>query len=252
MITMTKPYLLFDAGGTIVFPDFDYLSKTAAEFGIRVTTEELFQIHSELIYRLDFMTSQKKIFVDPFPKSFARTLFNHLDPMETSTEAFFKKIEKRNNSKSLWQSTNNSVIDALTKLKNNGYQMSVISNSDGRVYEILESLGILKFFDEVFDSEILDVSKPDPKIFEIAINQLSIHPEKSLYIGDIFYLDIWGANNAGLGAIHLDPLNLYKGWPGVHLPGIFYLPEWLDSYSSFPSNYNLYPLRHQEIKCLKA
>ena len=103
--------------------------------------------------------------------------------------------------------------------------MAVISNSEGQVEEILQDLGLREYFEIVIDSFIVGVEKPDPRIFKIALERLGWDRSDTIYIGDIFYMDIWGANQAGLGAIHLDKLGLYDGWDGEHIPSVKELPD---------------------------
>ena len=51
---MHKPYLLFDAGGTLVFPDFSYIAQVASGAGLSLAPERLFQAHCDLILDLDW------------------------------------------------------------------------------------------------------------------------------------------------------------------------------------------------------
>jgi len=238
---MHKPYLIFDAGGTLVFPDFPYLAQAANSHGFQVTPDQLFEKHCLLIYDLDFQTHQQACLADPFPTGYAHSLFGSFDNHPDQLNRLKKFLQDRDRTKSLWAATHPWVADTLQKLKEAGFSMSVVSNSDGRVEQILSDLHLRKFFDQVFDSEILGVSKPDPRIFEIALKDLDLEASEVIYIGDVFYIDVWGANQAGLGCIHLDPQNHYRGWPGVRLPSVKYLPAWLDAYRDDPNHFNLFP-----------
>ena len=53
------------------------------------------------------------------------------------------------------------------------------------------------------------MEKPDARIFALALERLEAVAAESLYVGDIFSIDIEGANGAGLSAILLDPLDRY-------------------------------------------
>jgi FMN phosphatase YigB (HAD superfamily) len=94
--------------------------------------------------------------------------------------------------------------------------MSVVSNSGGNVAHQIADLGLSSYFDEVFDSHPLGVEKPDPRIFQLVLANLGLRPAECLFVGDVFMVDVIGANAAGIAAIHLDPLDLYAGWPGIH------------------------------------
>jgi len=59
----------------------------------------------------------------------------------------------------------------------------------------------------------------------------------------MFYIDIWGANRVGIPGLHLDPLNLYGEWPGVHIQDLRRLPSWLKEYADAPERFEMLPLR---------
>ena len=102
-------------------------------------------------------------------------------------------------------------------------------------------------FEIVIDSHLVGVEKPDRKIFNLALKELELQPQEAIYIGDLFYVDVWGANQAGIGAIHLDNMGLYAGWAGVHLPSVGGLPNWLAQQNGNLSPEILYPAQDFEI-----
>lgn len=228
---MTKPYLLFDAGGTLVFPDFEFLTQTAASVGIEISQKQLFETHCDLILALDVQTKKRGFLIDPFPNGYTQCLFDDFVENPKIMGAIVEQVEARDQIRPLWASTHPWVAQSLSCLKSAGYQMSVISNSDGRVEQILTDLNLRNFFMQVFDSAILGVSKPDVRIFEIALAELNLAPKEAIYIGDVFSIDVLGANQAGLTAIQLDPLGLYKDWPGYRIPTIAHLENWLQIFT---------------------
>ena len=63
----------------------------------------------------------------------------------------------------------------------------------------LKLSGFEKYFDDIFVSEAVGVSKPNPKIFQMAMRKLGIeHSDKVLVVGDSLSADIQGGVNAGL------------------------------------------------------
>jgi HAD superfamily hydrolase (TIGR01509 family) len=90
-----------------------------------------------------------------------------------------------------------------------GYTLGVVSNADGRVAASLDACGIAPHFKVVIDSHVVGVEKPDPRIFRLALDACGTHPEETIYIGDIYEIDIVGARNAGIRPFLLDPLSLY-------------------------------------------
>ncbi len=128
--------------------------------------------------------------------------------------------------------------------------MSVVSNADGRVEEILKEVGIAPYFERIFDSAVVGIEKPDPDIFRLVLDALTLSPEDAIYVGDRVAVDVLGANRAGIPAVHLDPAGLYNDWPGVHIPTLGALPGFLDRYAAAPTAFNLYPCR-ESPQCAK-
>ncbi len=101
-------------------------------------------------------------------------------------------------------------IETLTYLKEK-YQLHIITNGFEEVQYIkLESSGILNYFKEIITSEKAGAKKPDKAIFEFALNISNASPENSIMIGDDFEVDIMGALNSNLRAIHFLPQSTHK------------------------------------------
>lgn len=236
------PYLLFDAGGTLVFPDQSFLIQEAREHGIELTDRQLFNGYYQLIYRIDQEALKRVSFPrNPWPQGYAYALFETLGMANGATYAVARAAEARHRQKNLWTFTFDWIPETLFRLSTQGYHMSVISNSDGRTAEVFHDLGLAPYFERIFDSSLLEIEKPNPAIFECVLRELNLQPSDVLYIGDFFEVDVRGANRAGLGAVHLDPLGLYADWPGVHLPSVCHLPAWLAQYTATPWAFDVFP-----------
>jgi putative hydrolase of the HAD superfamily len=95
------------------------------------------------------------------------------------------------------------VIPVLESLHNQGIELGVISNFDHRLYPVLESLGLNKFFTSITISTEVGAAKPDSKIFQAAIAKHD--PDRNFWhIGDSFKEDYQGAINANIRGIWLD------------------------------------------------
>jgi HAD superfamily hydrolase (TIGR01509 family) len=101
----------------------------------------------------------------------------------------------------LWSSVPESTRTALARLKAAGLLLGVVSNSEGRVEEALEAAGLRDYFDVVVDSGVLGIEKPDPRIFQAALQALRVAPEEALYVGDLYEVDVLGAQSAGIEAV---------------------------------------------------
>lgn len=100
------------------------------------------------------------------------------------------------------------VMDMLKTLKANDYLLAVVSNwRDQSLKSDMEALGISSYFDYIADSSVEGFSKPDPAIFNIVLNYLNVKPNETIHIGDLYYSDVVGAQNAGINAILFDELD---------------------------------------------
>jgi putative hydrolase of the HAD superfamily len=117
----------------------------------------------------------------------------------------------------LWRKTDDGTARALEELKNRGYILAVVSNSDGRIESAFERTGLAGYFDFFIDSFHVGVEKPDPEIFLIATRRAQIAPKEAAYVGDLYLVDVLGAREAGLLPILYDPFHLN---PDVDCPSI--------------------------------
>ncbi len=102
--------------------------------------------------------------------------------------------------RSLWRTVPPGTRETLAALRARGFRLAVISNSDGRIRGLLDELELAAFFELIVDSGVFGVEKPDPRIFSDSLARLGVAPAKSLYIGDLYAVDVVGARAAGMHA----------------------------------------------------
>lgn len=81
------------------------------------------------------------------------------------------------------------------------YDLALVSNFYGNLSSVLQDFGLLRCFKVVVDSTIAGVRKPDPQIFQMAIEQLGYAAKDITVIGDSFAKDIQPALDLGCQAI---------------------------------------------------
>ena len=97
---------------------------------------------------------------------------------------------------------------ALAALRRRGLRIVVVSNANGTLRAHLDRLQLTSRFDVVLDSADEGVEKPDPRFFEIALEKSGARKETTIHVGDLYYVDVVGARNAGLRGVLLDEANL--------------------------------------------
>ena len=89
------------------------------------------------------------------------------------------------------------------------YELHIITNGFEEVQTLkMSKSGILDYFNHVITSESVGVKKPNPKVFEFAMQEAKTQPGASLMIGDNLEADIQGALNVGMQVIHFNSENL--------------------------------------------
>lgn len=90
----------------------------------------------------------------------------------------------------------------LDTLKQQGYQLGIITNGQGEFQaKAISGLEIQAYFDVILISEIEQVRKPEAEIFNRAITRLGGSAQNSVFVGDNPEADILGAKNANLRTI---------------------------------------------------
>lgn len=236
-----KPYLLLDAGGTMLFPNPYALRDVARRLGHEVEPLRFYESHYRCVHVFDSLIRGGNHPGDISLTQFYQMLLRQTGVPEALALQAGPLLAARDAEKSLWSFTFDWVRETLETLAGQGYRMTVISNSDGRVRRQLFDVGLGEYFESIYDSAEVGVEKPDPRIFQHVLDELNLQPERAVYVGDIYAIDVIGANSAGIGAVHLDPFGLYTQWPGEHVADLRELTHWLARLEAGRDALELYP-----------
>ncbi len=103
------------------------------------------------------------------------------------------------------------------------YRLHIITNGFEEVqFQKLTRSGIHSYFNEIVHSETIGIKKPDRRIFEWALEKARVAPQQAVMIGDSLEVDILGAKEAGMHAIHV---NAHGEVPHLHSIVVDELPE---------------------------
>jgi putative hydrolase of the HAD superfamily len=191
----------FDAGMTLVELDLDFLARRLAERRIVVAPAALRlaapaawehydarvdagEVHGRLWHELigDILTG-------------AGVAIPEIGP---AVEWLWEQQPTRN----LFRAPIADMVALARRLRAEGVRTAVVSNSEGRLAELLAEIGIADAFEHVIDSGRLGIEKPDPRIFAHALALLGVGPAtRGVHIGDSWSADVGGALAAGWRAI---------------------------------------------------
>jgi len=97
------------------------------------------------------------------------------------------------------------------------YDLGIVSNFYGNLDRVFEDLGIRDLFPCIIDSSCEGVLKPDPRIFQAALDGMGIRPDEAVFVGDNPGRDMEGAKGVGMPHIWLagkDPERAKPCCPG--------------------------------------
>ncbi|MBZ4222989.1 HAD family hydrolase [Bacillus wiedmannii] len=102
-------------------------------------------------------------------------------------------------------SIDQNTIHFLNHIKSH-FKIGIITNgSTHRQKAKIINTNLNNYFDTIIISEEVGLSKPDKRIFELALNKLNVQPEDVLFIGDDLEKDIAGPQNANINGVWFNP-----------------------------------------------
>ena len=92
-------------------------------------------------------------------------------------------------------------VETLSTLRNLHYRVGLISNCSEEVSAMWDSTPFAPLVDTAVLSYEVRLAKPDPRIYEMAVEGLGVAAEECLYVGDGTSNELSGASNAGMTAV---------------------------------------------------
>ena len=122
------------------------------------------------------------------------------------------------------------VLPTLDKLSKN-YLISAVSDGQKVWAEAeLRSVGLDCFFRNVIVSSTYGFRKPDPRMFQMALEQMNLQPEEVIFVGNDMYRDIAGAHDIGLKTVFFRSNQGEQSFAGAEPDYIIYsFPQLLEA-----------------------
>jgi putative hydrolase of the HAD superfamily len=121
------------------------------------------------------------------------------------------------------------VPPVLEQLRDAGMVLGVVSNFEEWLERLLEQLGVRRYFAVSVVSGIEGVEKPDPRIFQLAMERAGVRPDVSVYVGDNPEFDVDPALGAGMFPVLLDRRARFPDAPGARITSMGQLPGLLET-----------------------
>jgi putative hydrolase of the HAD superfamily len=231
---MSLPFdaVVLDAGNTLVFADPDRITSVLHRHGASGDASRFSTVERTARLRLSRRTDEGATGTEEqFWRDYFATLYEGMDLPPDAWGAVTADLQSMHARDHLWTHVGPGTLPALEAILDAGYRLAVVSNADGRVEALLERVGLASYFEFVVDSEVVGVAKPDPRIFGIALGRLGTPPRRTLYVGDLYAVDVRGARAAGMEALLLDPFDQLGHWTDVRrIPDVACLPDMLETW----------------------
>ncbi len=96
------------------------------------------------------------------------------------------------------------IYNVLDYFRDKNIKMGIVTNGNSNFQNTkIDKLDFRKYMKTIIISEEVDIRKPDPKIFDLALSNINSNNEKTLFVGDNPFMDIKGAIDAGLVSVWL-------------------------------------------------
>jgi putative hydrolase of the HAD superfamily len=190
--------VLFDAGGTLVRINRDRLVAALAAEGFAARGLDGALWRTLALLDTDFVPGS------PYDQWFPRWLERFATAVAVPSDVFARAWRSADEPAVLWDEPAPGAVACLSRLRDAGVRVGVVSNSDGRIGEALGRAGLSHLIDCVVDSALVGVEKPDPAIFAYALEPLGLRGDDTWYLGDTVRYDAAGAEAAGLTAWVID------------------------------------------------
>jgi putative hydrolase of the HAD superfamily len=198
--------LLFDFGGTLAFLDFELLAREFSREGRKL--DALALEHAEYAGRAaidqHLMSGAGTVADGRAYEHFFRGWMTAAGFEEKELRECAAKFGAIHREASLWRVVRAGTFEALETFKSAGYKLAVVSNAEGQIEADARRFGLAPYFDVIIDSHVVGVAKPDPRIFQIALERLGVAPDEVRFAGDIYSIDVEGARAAGIEARLVD------------------------------------------------
>jgi HAD superfamily hydrolase (TIGR01549 family) len=203
--------IFFDAGNTLIFPNYSKLVKSLAELDI-IIEEKDFMI-AEYRAKAKLAKVLKTVGEEAHPQPlilYFDVVFQEMGLTETDLEKAREFISTRGSIAELFSNISPSTYTTLDQLQKGGYILGIVSNADGNLSKALDRFELSPYFRFIIDSKEVNYEKPDPRIFFLALERAQVQPYEAVHVGDIYPVDVLGARRAGIFPILVDPLGYYN------------------------------------------
>lgn len=218
--------ILFDAGGVLwdlqPSPE-EIFSETLTERGAAFERSALAKAMRKADRALDDEFAQLEVDDESgFWKRYDRLVLSELG-LDVDLDGFSNELSARLrgtfNKVESWRAFPDAV-PALEAVRRRGFRTGMVSNATNLARKVLENLDMERLFDFVIISEEVGVRKPDPRIFQIALERAGTVPSRTVFLGDKPATDLMGAAKVGIRGVLVDRRDTFPDSRFLRIKGL--------------------------------
>ena len=199
---MTTRVLLFDFGGTLDaegIPWKDRFQRLAREEGL-----EMPQAEFDRAFYGATDTLEGTIPASSGLRDTVQRVSDGLAVRLGRDQSLLQRIGDRFAADSLAQLSASAAV--LSKLRDDGsYRIGIVSNFYGNLRAVCDEAGLSPLVGVAVDSTVVGCKKPDPRIFQAALDALDATVSDAVFVGDSQKRDMAGARGMGMRHVWLRP-----------------------------------------------
>lgn len=211
--------ILLDVGGVFLLPSHAHIRSALSRVDHEVADDDAIDRAHYVSVRVFPMDLEPGAYMgdywNEYLESYARSVGVDEDLLDDAVE----HLRNEYVTGGLWSRVIEGSPEGLRRLVDTGVPVGIVSNSDGTIEARLEEMGVLQVgpgpgvaVSCLVDSGNVGVEKPDPRIFDRALETLGVSPEGIWYVGDTPAFDVVGARRAGLHPILMDPFAVNRDY----------------------------------------
>lgn len=208
---MTLDTVFLDAGGVLVHPNWHRVAEALAGHGVTVEAAALFAAEPHAKREMDLGSLMARTSDQQRGWIYFEAVLRHAGvPVGDGARAALADVRAYHDVHNVWEHVPADVLPTVEALRALGVRLVVVSNANGRLHTMFERVGLGGRFDVVLDSHDFGVEKPDPRLFQLALEASGASAASTVHVGDFFHIDVVGARGAALAdAVLVDPADLY-------------------------------------------
>jgi len=203
--------LFFDVGKTLLrpFPSVaEVCSEVLAGYGYDVSAEELIPalVKADKAYEEQYWKDDrfwlKEVDAAKFWAGLYKLMLTEVG-IDGEADAIAENIYQAFGKGRRWRPFDD-VVPAFEVMVAKGYKLGLVSNWDSRLSSLMVETGLAKYLDFVISSAGVGYLKPQPRIFELALERAGVTAAEAVHIGDHYYADVMGARSVDILPVLID------------------------------------------------